>query len=133
VVWIFASLLELLRKDDSAENKMKGCEDKLFKDIKLQGKPLSECELVYKGKHDNSRLYVVKDKDGNSFCAHAVEFNACPSVKDESSHWDNDGLIVNTLFDVTAYYDGVRHLQFNRNGGDMDGYLYCPICIDADE
>ena len=106
-------------------------EDKLFNEIKLRGKPLTECELVYKGKYDSTRLYVVKEK--SSFWAHAVEFHSCGVAEGEDAvvdYWEDDELVVNTLFEVTAYFDGVRHLEFNRNGGDMDGYLYYPPMAD---
>ena len=104
---------------------MAGSEDKLFKDITLQGVPLAECEPVYKGKYDNCRLYVVTG-DYHSFYAHAVEFNSCSAESAEQDHWSNDSLVVNTLFEVIAYFDGVRHLEFNRNGCDTDGYIYYP-------
>jgi hypothetical protein len=104
-------------------------EGKLFADIVLCGKKLSDCELVYKGEHDYTRLYVVKDPDKHSFWAHAVEYHSCPYPIGEyvpESHWENKWLTVDTVFEVVAYYDGVRHLEFNRNGDDMDGYLYYP-------
>ena len=102
-------------------------EDKIFSRIMLNNKLLSECEPVYKGKHDNSRLYVLK-KD-NEFFAHAVDYKSCPA-SNEKDHWKNNSLIVNTIFEVVAYHDGVRHLEWNRNGGEMDGYIYYPIMTD---
>lgn len=101
-------------------------EEKLFAEIRLQGKPLPECELVYQDKNDNLRLYVVRGED--SFWAHAVEFVSAPADGGENL-WEREGLIVSTVFEVTAYFDGVRHLEFNRNGGDMDGYLYYPSMV----
>ena len=103
------------------------CEDKIFKDIRLRNKPLNECELIFKSKTDDQRLYVVKDN--RSFWCHAVEFHSCemePDDLESDDLWENDNLIVNTIFEVTAYFDGVRHLEFNRGGHDSDGYLYYP-------
>jgi len=95
-------------------------EDKYFKDIKLEDNPLNKCELIYKGEYDLRRLYVVKNEDG--FSAHAVEFNSCIASK-QKDDWENETLIVNTIFEVIALYDGVRHLKFSP---ETDGYLYCP-------
>ena len=103
----------------SDENK----EEKLFKDISLDGKLLSEYEATFESECGNSRLYV-SERD-NGFMAHAVEFVCCTPM-DNVSHWENKSLEVITIFEVTAYSDGVRHIEFNRNNGDMDGYLYYP-------
>lgn len=102
----------------------------LFADLKLNEIPLKACEVAYKGKYDNTRLYVVKEPERQCFYAHAVEFHSCPATEGDASHWDNEGLEVDTLFTVTAYHDGVRHLEFNRNGDDMDGYIYYPPMAD---
>lgn len=95
---------------------------KFFRDLKLKDVPLSQCELAYSGKHDDDRLYWKKTDTG--FLAHAVEFVSCPDS--DCDQWDDKELVVQTLFTVIAYFDGVRHLEFNRNGNDMDGYLYYP-------
>jgi len=95
-------------------------EDKYFKDIKLEGNHLNKCELIYKGEDDLRRLYVVKNEDG--FSAHAVEFNSC-MASEQKDDWKNETLIVNTIFEVIALYDGVRHLTFSP---ETDGYLYYP-------
>lgn len=105
-------------------------EGKLFKDIILDGKPIKDCELVYSGKYDNSRLYVSKDAQANSLYAHAVAFASVPAEEGQTDVWGHPELEVDTLFTVTAYFDGVRHLEFNRNGTDMDGYLYYPPMTD---
>ena len=98
-------------------------EEKCFKDIMMSGKLLKNCSLELSGEHGNRRLYVEKGVD--SFAAHAVEFVSCVPV-DNTDTWDNKSLVVSTIFEVKAYSDGVRHLGFNRNGGEMDGYLYYP-------
>lgn len=102
-------------------------EYKYFCKLTLRGKLLKDCELVYKGKHDNIRLYVLKEK--NFFAAHAIEFVSCPA-EGAKNRWENEALVVQTIFEVTAYFDGIRHLEFNRNGGEMDGYLYYPNMVD---
>lgn len=102
-------------------------EYKYFHTLLVGTKPIKACELAYSGKYDNTRLYIVKGD--NSFNAHAVEFVSCPADI-VGSHWESSELVVQTIFEVTAYYDGVRHLEFNRNGGDMDGYLYYPEMAD---
>jgi len=103
---------------------------KLFRNIILDGKPIAGCELAYSGKHDNTRLYVSKSAEGNGFYAHAVAFASVPAEKGQSDVWAHPELEVDTVFEVTAYFDGVRHLEFNRNGNDMDGYLYYPPMAD---
>ena len=103
----------------SDENK----EDKLFKDISLDGKLLSEYTAMLECDGGNARLYISERENG--FMAHAVEFVCCTPI-DNLNHWENESLEVITIFEVTAYSDGVRHIEFNRNDGDMDGYLYYP-------
>ena len=119
----------------------------LFLALRLNGKPLHECELALECNLGNYRLYI--DRIENGFYAMAVEFcsagTALPSV------WDCDDLEVDQLFKVTAYSDGIRHLEFNREDGDMAGYIYYPstkdlillfqklreleleMCLDADQ
>ena len=101
-------------------------EDKLFKDIILRDRLIGDCDLEYKSEDGNYRLYVARED--SSFWAHAVGFVSCEMIGDSGVlDWRQDGsLVVSTIFEVTAYFDGVRHLEWNRNGGDMDGYIYCP-------
>jgi hypothetical protein len=81
----------------------------LFKGITIQGKPLVECEVVYKDQYDNLRLYVYKDKGENSFWAKLVEFAGCVYCG-EDSVWNQEDLTVDVLLDVVAYWDGIRHV-----------------------
>jgi hypothetical protein len=67
-------------------------------------------------------LYIFKEE--NCFRAHAVQFVSCPA--DCEDHWENESVVVRTLFTVKAFFDGVRHLEFNRNECNLDGYLYYP-------
>jgi|JI9StandDraft_1071089.scaffolds.fasta_scaffold895158_1 hypothetical protein len=93
---------------------------KLFTEILLDNKPLSECELVYECNHRHYRLYV--SRGDNCFYALAVEFHSCEA---DGDIWECPALEVDPLFNVTAYFDGVRHLEFNRES-DMAGYIYYP-------
>lgn len=94
----------------------------LFSEIKLNKKPLNECELVLECNETNYRLYVDRDVSKHLFYALAVEFHSC--VGEDT--WNCPQLTVDPLFNVTAYFDGVRHLEFNREAGDMAGYIYYP-------
>jgi len=69
------------------------------------------------------RLYVDTNKELNSFNAMAIEFVSCSTTS--PAIWDCPELRVDQLFRVTAYHDGVRHLEFNRES-DMPGYIYYP-------
>jgi hypothetical protein len=104
------------------ENYLEEPDCKFFCDIRMQGKSLYHCNLVYQGKCTNTRMYV--SKGDNCFSAHAVRFVSSPTNCED--HWESKSLVVQTLFTATAFFDGVRHLEFNRNGCDMDGYLYYP-------
>lgn len=90
-----------------------------FKDLALGGIPLCRCELAldYEGGY---RLYVNRRDSG--FDAMAVEFVSCF----DKDTWSCDMLMVSQLFLATAYYDGVRHLEFNREVGATAGYIYYP-------
>ncbi len=93
----------------------------LFSDIKLNEKPLNECELVLECNHNHYRLYIDKSEYG--FFALAVGFHSCESSEDI---WLCPALQVDKLVSVTAYFDGVRHLEFDRESADMAGYIYYP-------
>ena len=93
-----------------------------FKNLKLNGKPLNECELALECNGTHYRLYIDRGEEGHVFYALAVEFVS--SVSEDT--WTCPHLTVEPLFNVTAYFDGVRHLEFNREAGDMAGYIYYP-------
>lgn len=95
-----------------------------FKDLRLKGKALNHCEMVHECNMTNYRLYVYREPENNAFYALAVEFASCAT--ESGSAWDCPELTVEPLFSVTAYFDGVRHLEFNREAGDMAGYIYYP-------
>jgi len=92
----------------------------LFSEMKLRGKPLKDCEIAIECNGNNYRLYV--ERGDNKFYAMAVEFVSCS----DSDIWNCELLRVEQLFEVTAYFDGVRHLEFNRYAGNMAGYIYYP-------
>lgn len=109
--------------DDCSVNK----EWHFFVDLHIGNTPIKDCALLYQGKHDNARLYA-RAEDGY-FKAHAVEV-VTSETDDSGLQWGDESTVVQTIFVATAYFDGVRHLEFNRNGGDMDGYLYYPKMVD---
>jgi len=98
----------------------------LFKDILVgfHKKPIKECEVAFECNSGNYRLYVDKRPEDNHFYAYAVEFASC-SFNAELA-WDCPNLKVTPLFNVTAYHDGVRHLEFDREDEDSPGYIYYP-------
>ena len=96
----------------------------LFRDITLNKKPLNQCELIYECDAKNYRLYVDKDLQHNSFYALALEFVCCSA--ESESVWDCPELEVSPLFNAIAYFDGVRHLEFNREAENLAGYIYYP-------
>ena len=108
-----------------SENK----EDKKFIDLVVGDSKLSDIEPIYSDEYDYIRLYFAETVCG--FDAHAVDFISCDNNghdDDDGHQWNHNNTIVNTIFEVTAHSDGdgVRHLEFNRNGGNQDGYLYYP-------
>lgn len=96
-------------------------DEQSFSSMKLRGRLLKDCELTLECNKGNYRLYVVKE-DG-VFYAMAVEFVSSGMGDD---FWSCPDLMVSQLFEVTAYFDGVRHLEFNRGAGDLAGYIYYP-------
>jgi hypothetical protein len=101
---------------------------KAFEEIRLNGKPLSACELALDYPHSGYRLYVDRYEDVTGFEAIAVEFVSCrdDNLKASKDFWDCPCVMANPLFNLIAYFDGVRHLEFNREAGDMAGYIYYP-------
>ena len=97
----------------------------LFKNVTLgfDDKPIKECELALECNNGNYRLYVNKNAKGGFFECLALEFNSCTSA---DNIWSCDDLMVSELFNLTAHFDGVRHLEFNRDNDDICGYIYYP-------
>lgn len=96
----------------------------IFKDLKLGAKPLRGCEVAFECNNGMYRLYLDRLTNAGGFRAMAVGFNSCDA--DCSNHWEASDLEVDDIFVVTAHFDGVKHLEFNRNEKDMEGYLYYP-------
>ena len=94
-----------------------------FESIKLDGKPLKDCEMALETSCTNYRLYVSKYEDAPGFGAVAVNFVCCELTKDDLSHWDSPNLRVEKVFRLTAPFDGAKHIHFNE---EDDGYLYYP-------
>lgn len=96
----------------------------LFSDMKLNDKPLSQCEMVLETDNRNCRLYVDADPERSTFYASAVSF---VSSGIEGDHWENEELRVDSVFELVAYFDGVRHMWFNKDPSrQWDGYLHYP-------
>ncbi|HBN6266157.1 TPA: hypothetical protein L3N15_004138 [Vibrio parahaemolyticus] len=100
-------------------------DQRLLIDIRLNNKPLKDCELAFQDKHNTYRLYVDKDPSGNGFQAYAVEFVYCAG-NDINDPFNNPTCVVMELFHLEARSDGARHLHFNREAGDTAGYMYYP-------
>ncbi len=97
----------------------------LFRDITVGdfNRPITDCELVLEiGFY---RLYFTAIGEGlKGFYACAVEL--CESDSSDIDAWKSKNITVTPLFNITAYYDGVRHLEFNRECKESPGYIYCP-------
>lgn len=69
------------------------------------------------------RLYATKpdgsDKGFKAIAINLYSYSAGGEEWDESTSYDE-------LFEVVAYYDGVRHFEMRRDYKDDAGYLYCP-------
>jgi hypothetical protein len=98
----------------------------LFKNIVvgLYNKPIKDCEIALKCSNGIYRLYVHKRPKESNFYAEAVEFYSCTG--ESENKWDCPELKVIPLFNVTACFDGVKHLEFNREDPDTPGYIYYP-------
>lgn len=98
----------------------------LFNYILFDGKPLNECELIYKDESDNYRLYAIVDRDDHEFKACAVKFDNCIGV-DHDDVWKEPSCVVELLFDVYAQPDGIRNLNVKRGfAGGFSGHIYDP-------
>ena len=97
---------------------------KKFTQLNMRGVPLSQCEIIPLPNDTNDiyRLYVLKDEH-DGFEAMAVRVVSCSNNYD--SVWDCPELQVEIVFNVSAFYDGIRHLYVNPSN-DSDGYLYYP-------
>jgi len=92
-----------------------GCE--FFREIQLQGKPLTECQLAL-SIVDHKMYYAP-----NSTAFDSVLVRFASSSSGSGDVWECEQLQVEVIFSCIAYWDGVRHLQFNPA---EEGYIYCP-------
>ena len=95
-------------------------EGKLFSELELNNKPLRSMEATL---HPSPHYKLYVDIEDNSFYAVAIRFNSCVN---DGDIWECPELRVDNIFEVTAYFDGVRHLEFNRHEKDLEGYIYYP-------
>ena len=86
---------------------------------------------AYEGKDSKSygfgeyTLFIFTDPNHkNAFWSQCIAQGECYS--DDPCDGFCDECLVNRVFNSTAYFDGVRHLEFNREGLDMAGYVYYP-------
>lgn len=67
-----------------------------------------------------------KETEKFGFMAYAVTLGSFPSTSEPFAH-DTE---INDFIRITAYFDGVRHLEVNRNDND-GGYIYYPTDLTA--
>ena len=86
-------------------------------------KPLLECDSIdTKG----WRIFYIPNSEGCGFQATALTFGARPAGGPD---WGPD-TIVGDEINISALFDGVRHLYTNVHGDpDMKGYIYYPSRI----
>ncbi len=82
-------------------------------------------ELLWKDAKDQYRIYLVPPtpKIGwyKVYCLNLESHTYCKSP------WEDNSTKLSKIFEADVVdFDGVRHLEFNRNGIDTDGYLYYP-------
>ena len=93
----------------------------LFSELKIRGTPLSDCERIdFEGDY---RLYIKRDNHG--FDAMAVSFSSC-SGDDDDDVWECSELMVDVLLELTALFDGVRHVWFAPYDTTQKGYVNYP-------
>ena len=97
--------------------------DILLKDVLLNVTPVKDCDMVLECNHGLYRLYIYKETDPTCFYAVALEWNGCES---DGDIWACEQTTVTPLFNCVAYFDGVRHLEFNRESENLAGYIYYP-------
>ena len=93
-----------------------------FNQIKLNENFLKDCKLGIDCNESQYRLYYLPI--GSGFEAIALEFVSCDA--DVKNMWEHDSLMVNELFRVTAYFDGVRHFGVRADDDQYSGYIYYP-------
>ena len=80
-------------------------------------------DLLWKDSKDKYRIYLVQPNT----CWYKVYCLKLESHTFCDSPWDHTSNTVSKIFEADVVdFDGVRHLEFNRNGIDTDGYLYYP-------
>lgn len=82
-----------------------------FNTIEIVDSFVKDWEVLYESSDHNKRLYVKSRNKGEGFEAVAVEF-ASGSGDYKDSWWDDTKLAVVIIFEATAYYDGIRHIEW---------------------
>jgi len=84
----------------------------------INGKPLSECEQFVLG---DLKLFVCRDDNGFGFFAKAYSWVSSNLLEDGDDLWLLPSTMVYLAVDVTAHFDGVRHMNLGE-----DGYMNYP-------
>lgn len=97
-------------------------EGELFNAVELDGTSIHDFELLHQcsGVNGDYRLYVNPDRENDSFEAVVLEFHSCGS----GEPWEDPDTIVHRVIEVSAMYDGIRHVWIKD--ADNEGYLFWP-------
>lgn len=88
-------------------------------------------EILWKNTFDVCRICLVPTTNGwyKLYCIWLTEPH-----ESEDGYWEATESKVSKMWEADVVdFDGVRHLEFNRNGLDTDGYLYYPDMEDLVE
>ena len=81
----------------------------LMEEVKCHKTPVCEMTPYYEPENESVRLYVIKDKENQSFWCSALQW---VRGSESGDAWGPDS-IVEVWFESTSYFDGVRHLHLN--------------------
>ena len=100
--------------------------------VQIEQTPLHECELVCTSSDNSLRVYVKRNKpvalsDQTGFRAVILEFvSACARTKEKEDGWDEPEVMIDIVADITAFFDGPRHVQI---APASNGYLNYPNTV----
>lgn len=91
------------------------------------GAEIKGLELLWESSTSDCRVYLQPPtQDGIWYKLYCFECNSY-SYEHEDVRWGHIDTTLSKLFECDVVsFDGVRHLEVNRNGTEMDGYLYYP-------
>lgn len=91
------------------------------------GAEIKGLTLIWESSTSDCRVYLLPSAEDNGwyklYCFECTGYlYGCRDVR-----WEHGDTTLSKLFECDVVsFDGVRHLEFNRNGTEMDGYLYYP-------